>query len=271
MRRLATDDGEALTRAGKRRLAVHHPVLGLQRCPEAIERLILVGFVGAPHVHFALAVGAGNGVEVLAAEDLRQRGGGEQESAARRREPASFVGAQCAVGDDAVDMHVLSQVLPPDMQHHGDTEFAAQPPGVASELQQGPRGGVEQQPVDQPRVEILSLRWDEVDLERGDAWVIPGRIQGEPMKTINWPWKKLRKATGLEDVRLHDLRHAFASRALALGESLPVIGKLLGHTQVQTTARYAHLAEDSVKESAARIAASIGEDIPGVARGANNA
>ena len=62
-----------------------------------------------------------------------------------------------------------------------------------------------------------------------------------------------------------------ASRALALGESLPVIGKLLGHTQVQTTARYAHLAQDSVKESAARIAASIGEDILGVAQGANNA
>ncbi|WP_428103023.1 hypothetical protein [Candidatus Rariloculus sp.] len=54
-----------------------------------------------------------------------------------------------------------------------------------------------------------------------------------------------------------------------------MIGKLLGHTQVQTTARYAHLAQDSVKESAARIAAriaaSIGEDILGVARGANNA
>ncbi len=52
-----------------------------------------------------------------------------------------------------------------------------------------------------------------------------------------------------------------ASRALALGESLPVIGKLLGHTQVETTARYAHLARDSVKDSAARVAASIGTDI----------
>ena len=95
----------------------------------------------------------------------------------------------------------------------------------------------------------------------GDAWVIPGRIPGEPLKTIDGPWRKLRTAAGLEDVRLHDLRHSFASRALALGESLPVIGKLLGHTQVQATARYAHLAEDSVKEAAARIAASIGADI----------
>ena len=62
-------------------------------------------------------------------------------------------------------------------------------------------------------------------------------------------------------MRLHDLRHSFASRALALGESLPAIGKLLGHSNIQTTARYAHLARDSVKTSAARVAASIGADI----------
>ena len=67
------------------------------------------------------------------------------------------------------------------------------------------------------------------------------------------------------------MRHSFASGALALGESLPVIGKLLGHTQAQTTARDAHLAQDSLKESAARTAASIGEDILTGARGANNA
>ena len=59
-------------------------------------------------------------------------------------------------------------------------------------------------------------------------------------------------------MRIHDLRHSFASRALALGESLTMIGKLLGHTQVQTTARYAHLARDSLQNAAARITGSIG-------------
>ena len=139
---------------------------------------------------------------------------------------------------------------------------------------------------------ILRLRWDEVDLGRkelrlwnskagprsaslspaaarvlaerprvpGDPWVIPGRFSGWSLTNTERSWRKVRARADLEDVRLHDLRHSFASRALALGESLPMIGKLLGHTRVQTTVRYAHLAEDSVRESAARIAASIVED-----------
>ena len=57
----------------------------------------------------------------------------------------------------------------------------------------------------------------------------------------------------------HNIRHSFASRAVQLGESLPMIGKLLGHTQVQTTARYAHLARDTVRASASRVGDSIGE------------
>ena len=61
-------------------------------------------------------------------------------------------------------------------------------------------------------------------------------------------------------MRIHDLRHSFASKALALGESLTMIGKLLGHTQVQTTARYAHLARDSMQNAASRITESIGGD-----------
>ena len=66
---------------------------------------------------------------------------------------------------------------------------------------------------------------------------------------------------GLEDVRLHDCRHSFTSRALALGETLPVIGKLLGHSDIETTARYAHLARDSIHEAAERIADSIATDV----------
>ena len=139
------------------------------------------------------------------------------------------------------------------------------------------------------RNEILTLRWEDVDLDANELhlsdsktgprtislspeaaqvlaevprvsdspWVIPGRIKGTRMRNVNDPWDIIRERAGLEDVRIHDLRHSYASRALALGESLPMIGKLLGHTQVETTARYAHLARDSVQDSAARIADSI--------------
>ena len=143
------------------------------------------------------------------------------------------------------------------------------------------------------RNEILTLRWEDVHLEvnelrlrdsktgpravplspaavkviaglpraAGNPWVIAGRRPGARLSDFNSHWYRVRSRAGLEDVRLHDLRHSFASRALALGESLPMIGKLLGHTKIQTTARYAHLARDSIHVSAARVAASIGADI----------
>ena len=63
-------------------------------------------------------------------------------------------------------------------------------------------------------------------------------------------------AAGARVVRIHNLRHSYASRALALGESLPMIGRLLGHKQIETTARYAHLARDSAQEAAERVAAA---------------
>jgi integrase len=63
----------------------------------------------------------------------------------------------------------------------------------------------------------------------------------------------------VKDVRIHDLRHTFASTAVASGQGLPMIGKLLGHTQVQTTARYAHLAADPVKNAADSVATALRE------------
>ena len=141
--------------------------------------------------------------------------------------------------------------------------------------------------------EILCLRWEDVALDdnelrlpdaktgarvvplspsavkllaglpriEGNPWVIPGRKPGAHMSNVDQAWQAVRAKTGLEDVRIHDLRHSYASRALALGESLPMIGRLLGHSQVETTARYAHLARDSVKTAAARIADSLAADM----------
>ncbi len=87
--------------------------------------------------------------------------------------------------------------------------------------------------------------------------VIAGKKPGSYLTDLQRPWRKIRETAGLDDVRIHDLRHTFASGGVALGEGLPMIGKLLGHTQVQTTARYAHLASDPVKAAATKIADSL--------------
>ena len=99
--------------------------------------------------------------------------------------------------------------------------------------------------------------------EDGNPWVIRGKLPGTHLTDLQRPWRRIRARADLEDVRIHDLRHSYASRALALGESLTMIGKLLGHTQVQTTARYAHLARDSIQNAAARITGSIGGNLSG--------
>ena len=97
--------------------------------------------------------------------------------------------------------------------------------------------------------------------KRGNPWVIPGRKRGAHLVDLQPPWQRIRARAGLPGVRIHDLRHSFASRALALGESLPMIGRILGHTQIQTTARYAHLARDMVVTSVSRIGDSIEQDL----------
>lgn len=129
--------------------------------------------------------------------------------------------------------------------------------------------------------EILHARWAEVDFERGmiflpdsktgkkpiylsaaalevlasipkvkgNAYVISGEKAGAPRTDLNRPWRAIRKAAGLDNVRLHDLRHSFASVGAGASLGLPVIGRLLGHTQPSTTARYAHLDADPMRRA----------------------
>ncbi len=130
------------------------------------------------------------------------------------------------------------------------------------------------------RGEILELQWKHVDLDAGvlrlpdsktgqkyihlstpaldilkniprlanNPYVIIGKKEGAHMVNITKPWMRIRKLIGLDDVRLHDLRHSFASIIASSGGSLVMIGKLLGHTQTQTTARYAHLFDDPLRQ-----------------------
>jgi len=153
------------------------------------------------------------------------------------------------------------------------------------------------------RSEVLNLLWPEVDLDHrclrlpdsktgakvvylnapalaliaglprrdGNPHLIPGMRAGEPFIGIDKVWVRVRARAGLENVRLHDLRHSFASVGASGGLSLPLIGALLGHRHSTTTSRYAHLSADPIRAAneavGARIAAALegkpsGEVVP---------
>jgi integrase len=89
---------------------------------------------------------------------------------------------------------------------------------------------------------------------RKGKWVFPGDKQGEHLAALWHVWHFVRKQTGLgQNARVYDLRHSFASIGAGGGLSLPIIGGLLGHTQGRTTERYAHLADDPLREAATKI------------------
>ena len=143
--------------------------------------------------------------------------------------------------------------------------------------------------------EIMNLKWEHVDLagralrltdsktgakvvHLGQAaidvlakiakaprnpWVIVGTLPGARLSDLQPFWQRVRARAGLKDARIHDLRHTFASTAVAAGQGLPMIGKLLGHTQVQTTARYAHLAADPVRTAAEEVSGQIAQNLTG--------
>lgn len=139
--------------------------------------------------------------------------------------------------------------------------------------------------------EVLALRWEHVDLERGclhlpdsktgqkevmlnppalqvlaslprvdlNPFVIVGARPGSHWVNLNKPWRRLRAAAGIPDARIHDLRHSHAAIAAGLGLGLPIIGGLLGHTQAATTQRYAHLANDPLRAASAAVGECIAE------------
>jgi integrase len=144
--------------------------------------------------------------------------------------------------------------------------------------------------------EILDLRWDHVDLQRGllflpdsktgkktivlglpalavlenlprvGKYVIAGTDDDKPRADLQRPWALVSKRSGLAGLRLHDLRHSFASVGAGSGFGLPIIGKLLGHSNSKTTERYAHLAADPLRRASDAISGSIaramGESVP---------
>jgi len=146
--------------------------------------------------------------------------------------------------------------------------------------------------------EILHLKWEQVDLERGllfladsktgrktvilnapalavltgldrvGSYVVPGDNSEKPRADLKRPWKAVAKRAGLDGVRLHDLRHTYASFGAGGGLGLPIIGKLLGHTQASTTQRYAHLDADPLRRASEAIGGRIASALEGKRAGA---
>lgn len=141
--------------------------------------------------------------------------------------------------------------------------------------------------------EILHLQWEHVDIERGclflpdsksgrktiilnapalavlnaldrlGPFVIPGDHPERPRRDLKRPWGAITKRASLHGVRLHDLRHTFASLGAGGGLGLPIIGRLLGHMQAATTARYAHLDNDPLRRASEAIATQISAALEG--------
>jgi integrase len=145
--------------------------------------------------------------------------------------------------------------------------------------------------------EILHLRWEHVDVERGllflpdsksgrktvilnapalavlkglkevGPYVVPGDDPERPRHDLKRPWEAVTKRAGLAGVRLHDLRHTYASFGAGGGLGLPIIGRLLGHSQATTTARYAHLDNDPLRRASEAIAGRIAAAMEGSRKG----
>ena len=87
--------------------------------------------------------------------------------------------------------------------------------------------------------------------------VFPGRRPGQPLHDLQRAWKRVCNEAEIEGLRMHDLRHSYASILASAGLSLPIIGALLGHAQPSTTARYAHLFDDPLREATERVGAIV--------------
>jgi integrase len=112
-------------------------------------------------------------------------------------------------------------------------------------------------PLSAPALQLIA----DIRVQRGevadDDYVFPGQKAGQPLQQLRTCWDAVCKHAGLRNTRIYDLRHTFAAMGAGGGLGLPLIGRLLGHTQARTTQRYAHLADDPLREAADKIAGAI--------------
>jgi predicted DNA-binding transcriptional regulator AlpA len=95
----------------------------------------------------------------------------------------------------------------------------------------------------------------------GNPYLLPGKKDGTRVTDLQSAWVRIRRTAGIEDVRIHDLRHSFASVGASNGDSMLIIGALLGHRSTKTTERYTHLSDHPLKSAADRISDEIARQL----------
>jgi len=115
--------------------------------------------------------------------------------------------------------------------------------------------GIKALPLNAIALDILR----EIPRDPENPYVITGLRQNAPLVNLQKPWRRIRKRAGLDDVRIHDLRHSFASFGVTSGASLPVIGGLLGHRSMSATSTYAHLSQDPLRDASEKVGALVGD------------
>lgn len=109
-------------------------------------------------------------------------------------------------------------------------------------------------PLSQAAIRVL----ENIERYDGNPYVFTGKKEKEHITDLQRPWRRVRSRAGLDDVRIHDLRHTFASMGISVGGSLPIIGGLLGHRTPQATAVYAHLSADPLRQTTEQVGSVIG-------------
>jgi integrase len=183
-------------------------------------------------------------------EEGRERFFSQPELAAISDALAQYPG----VAADCVRLIMLTGCRPAEAMRAEWPEFDKEPGYWIKPSAHTKQRKVHRLPLSPPAIELI----ERLRKTRKGNWVFPGDIAGEPLKALWHVWHFVRRQTGLgADARLYDLRHTFASVGAGGGLGLPIIGRLLGHTQSRTTQRYAHLADDPLREAADKITAVI--------------
>ncbi len=112
-------------------------------------------------------------------------------------------------------------------------------------------------PLSEKALEVLQIL---KDLTGESPYLFPGRVPGEPIKEVKTFWKTVLKEAKLQHVRIHDLRHTHASHLVSSGLSLSIVGKLLGHTKASTTQRYAHFADEPLRQATEVFGRKVGQN-----------